>query len=647
MRTLFIVTCIMGIGMAVHAQFTYDYLRAADTYYQKADYSSAAGYYEKYLATSANTKIKTASYSPYTVSASVKKQKGPLSSRSQALYKLAESYRFLHDHARAATYYEKVLEEEFPLARFHYATSLRALGKYEEAEKEFNRYLDEYKTTDQYSDAAKKEVMSLRFIAEQLKKKDLKYYSIQKAAEPLNVQGANYAPVFISDSVMLFTTTRAEGHMNQVYATNVVKGDVNKFPLTQPGSMHQGIVSFTPDGNTLFLTRWTIQNAKKTSALYTSHKTGNGWSDPVLVDSIINVAGYNSQQPFVMPDGKHLLYASDRPGGAGGFDLWYAELDETGKPIRTANMGEVVNSLYDEQAPYYHAASGTLIFSANGRVGMGGYDFYYSKGSMDDWREPINFGYPVNSIKDDIHFVSRGGAKNLLEDVWLSSDREAVCCLELFYLKKIQPVKRIQGKVVACDDQTPLGGVTVQIIDTINNKVVYSQTTGGDGNYSFTLDAFQPLKAVAAASGFTTASLQFGDAVDEDAESLQNPAICLVRDIPPVETAIVLENVYYDFDKATLKPASHAALDKLAEMLESHPEIVVELSAHTDNIGTDAYNKRLSEARAQSCVNYLISKGIDAGRLQAKGYGATQPIASNDHAEGRQQNRRTEFKILK
>lgn len=411
--------------------------------------------------------------------------------------------------------------------------------------------------------------------------------------------------------------------------------------------MHQGIVSFTPDGNTLFLTRWTIQNAKKTSALYSSHKTGNGWSDPVLVDSIVNVAGYNSQQPFVMPDGKHLLYASDRPGGVGGFDLWYAELDETGKPIRTANMGEVVNSLYDEQAPYYHAASGTLIFSANGRVGMGGYDFYYSKGSMDDWREPINFGYPVNSIKDDIHFVSRGGAKNLLEDVWLSSDREAVCCLELFYLKKIQPVKRIQGKVVACDDQTPLGGVTVQIIDTINNKVVYSQTTGGDGNYSFTLDAFQPLKAVAAASGFTTASLQFGDAVDEDEESLQNPAICLVRDIPPVETAIVLENVYYDFDKATLKPASHAALDKLAEMLESHPEIVVELSAHTDNIGTDAYNKRLSEARAQSCVNYLISKGIDAGRLQAKGYGATQPIASNDHAEGRQQNRRTEFKILK
>jgi OOP family OmpA-OmpF porin len=661
-----IFTGIMGCSLlAAKAQFTYDYLKSADEYYSKANYSSAAEYYEKYLSLP-EKKGKTAAYNPYTIpTAAVKKNTGPLSSRQLAQYRIAESYRLLHDHGKAATHYAKVLEgnaAEFPLARYHYAVSLRALAKYEEAEKEFNRFLDEHTTPDQYTEAAKKEILSLRFIQTQLSKKDLKYYNIQKAAAPLNTKGSNYAPVWMSENTMLFTSTRVDsisgkklGHINQVYETILVNGapgDINKIALPQSSDMHQGIVTLTPDGNTLFLTRWAIENGKKVSGIYSSRKTANGWSDPVLLDSLVNAAMYNAQEPFVMPDGKTLLYASNKPGGYGGFDLWFAELDESGKPVRSGNLGEIVNSVFDEEAPYYHAASQTLIFSGNGRVGMGGFDFYYSKGAMGNWQAPVNFGYPVNSVKDDKYLVSRGTAKNVLEDVWLSSDREAVCCLELFYLKKVQPQKKISGKVVACNDQLPLEGVTVKIIDTINNKVVYTQTTRGDGSYTFTLDEYQPLTAVAAASGYSTATLPFGAPSDEDAESLTNPAICLVKDLPPVETAVVLEHVYYDFDKATLKEDSHAALDKLADMMRANPEIVVELSAHTDNIGKDKYNQKLSEARAKSCVAYLISKGIAANRLQAKGYGAAQPIAPNknedgsDNPEGRQQNRRTEFKVI-
>jgi len=432
-----------------------------------------------------------------------------------------------------------------------------------------------------------------------------------------------------------------------------VTGEVKPLPLPQANAMHQGVVSLTPNGNTLFLTRWTIVGGKKVSGIYSSSKTGNGWSEPVLLDSFINATGASTQQPFVMPGGKYLLYASDKTGGYGGFDLWYAELDENGKPLRTANMGEVINTASDEQAPYYHAPSAMLIFSGNGRVGMGGYDFFYSKGSMEKWAAPVNFGYPVNSVKDDIYLVSKGSARNVLEDVWLSSDREAVCCLELFFLKKVLPRKQVSGQVVSCDDKTPLPGVTISILDTIQNKVVYTQTTAGDGNYSFTLDEFQPLKAVATISGYGNGSLPFYTPPDEEAETLINPAICLVKDVPPVEEAVVMDNVYYDFDKATLKSASHASLDKLVALLNEHPDIVIELSAHTDNIGNETYNQRLSEARAQSCVNYLISKGIDKNRLQAKGYGSTQPIAPNtkedgsDNSEGRQMNRRTEFKVLK
>jgi OOP family OmpA-OmpF porin len=665
MKKIFATGILCCSILAANAQYTYEYLRAADNYYKKADYFSAAQYYEKYLGT-ASQKLKTAEYSPYTVATTTdKKAKVPVSSRQLALYRVAESYRLLHDHAKAATYYEKTLEAssaEFPLARYYYALELRALANYEQAEKEFTRFLDEHTTEDQYSESAKKELMSLRFIQTQLKKKDLKLYRVQKAAEPLNTEGANYAPVWLNDNILLFTSTRIDStggkkqsHINRVYATPVtdgVTGDIKPLPLPQASSMHQGVVSLTPDGNTLFLTRWMIAGGKKVSGIYSSRKAGDSWSEPVLLDSLINATGFSTQQPFVMPGGKYLLYASDKSGGYGGFDLWYAELDETGKPVRTANLGDVVNTVYDEQAPYYHAPSSTLVFSGNGRVGMGGYDFFYSKGSIDTWSLPVNFGYPVNSVKDDIYLVSKGGAKNVLEDVWLSSDREATCCLELFYLKKVIPKKQVSGQVVSCDDKLPLTGVTISIMDTVQNKVVYTQTTTGDGSYSFTLDEFQPLKAVATVSGYSNGSLPFYTPSDEEAELLINPAICLIKDVPPVNEVVVMDNVYYDFDKSTLKIESHASLDKLVDMMNAHPDIVIELSAHTDNLGNETYNQRLSEARAKSCVAYLIKKGIDKNRLQAKGYGATQPIAPNTHddgsdnPEGRQMNRRTEFKVL-
>lgn len=661
-----IATGILACSLiTANAQFTYDYLRAADNYYKKADYYSAAQYYEKYLGT-AKQKLKKEEYSPYTVAPSaVKKNNVPVSSKQLALYRVAESYRLLHDHTKAAQYYAQTLEEntsEFPLARYYYSVELRALGNYDQAEKEFNRFLDEHTSEDQYTESAKKELMSLRFIQAQLKKKDLKLYNVQKAGTPINTEGANYAPVWLNENTLLFTSTRIDStkgkdqsHINRVYTTPVnegLTGEVKLLSLSQANTQHQGVVSLTPDGNTLFLTRWMITGGKKVSGIYSSKKNGNDWSEPVLLDSLINASGASTQQPFVMPGGKYLLYASDKAGGYGGFDIWYAELDGSGAPIRTENLGPVINTIYDEQAPYYHAPSSTLVFSGNGRVGMGGYDFFYSKGEIDKWALPVNFGYPVNSVKDDIYFVSKGNARNVLEDVWLSSDREAVCCLELFYLRKLLPRKQVSGKVVACDNQLPLQGVTINILDTVQNKVVYTQTTASDGNYSFTLDEFQPLKAVATISGYGNGSLPFYTPVDEEAELLVNPAICLVKDVPPVNEAIVMDNVYYDFDKATLKKESYASLDKLVSLLNAHPEITIELSAHTDNKGNDEYNQRLSEARARSCVEYLISKGIDKGRLQAKGYGSLQPIAPNtnddgsDSAEGRQMNRRTEFKVL-
>lgn len=648
------------------AQFTYDYLKAADNYYRQADYNSAAEYYEKYLST-AKPVVNKEGFNPYTAQPTASRKKVAVSSRQQAVFYLAESYRRLHYPSKAVTYYKQTLEASetsFPLAGYHYATSLRALEQYEEAEKAFTRFLDTYKTDDAYSESARKEILSLRFVQDQLRKKDLRLYTVTRAGTPLNVKGANYAPAWLGESTLLFTSTRADsaaGGRNQVYTNRLyqalysegVAGSIAPAGLPQTGDYHQGVVSVTPDGNSMFITRWTIVQGIKRSAIYHSSKTGNGWSDPVVLDSVVNASGFNAQQPFVMEGGKYLLYASDKPGGHGGFDLWYATLDASGKPVSTTNLGEVVNTAYDEQAPYYHAASGTLVFSGNGRIGMGGYDFYYSKGSTAGFSEPVNFGYPVNSVKDDIYFVSRGTARNILEDVFLSSDRAAECCLELFSLKKIKPLKQVDGLVVTCDGNIPLAGAVIRIVDTVNNATVFTKTTGADGSYSFVMEEFKPLKAIASLSGYDTGSLQFHTPSDEEADKLVNPSLCLIKEAPPVEAIIVIENVYYDFDRSVLKETSYPALDKVVAMMNDHPAMVIEIGAHTDDKGAEAYNLKLSEARAASVVAYLVSKGIDKERLQAKGYGAALPVAPNrqedgkDNPAGRQQNRRTEFKVLK
>ena len=414
--------------------------------------------------------------------------------------------------------------------------------------------------------------------------------------------------------------------------------------------MHQGAVTLSPDGNKMIFSRWTIGDGKKRSALFISKKLDGKWSEPIALPATINEEGYNAQQPVMMPDGKTLVYSSDIPGGVGGFDLWSVTLDELDNAGTPTNLGPFINTNGDEHAPFYHVPSKTLVFSSNGRVGMGGFDFYYSKGDMGSWGEVNNFGYPVNSHKDDVYFASRGGANNILEDVLFSSDRDASCCLELFTLKKKNMPKTISGMIVSCDTKAPLEGATVSVKGA-DNSVVHAQVTGADEMYTFTIEDYQPLKAVASAADYQSGELNFDKPAELGSLALNNPDICL--DPIVIDKPVIVNNIYYDFDKANLREESYPELDKLVTMFEANPDIKVEISAHTDNIGKDAYNQRLSEARAKSVVDYLVKKGIKRSQLLPKGYAAKQPIAANqnedgtDNPEGRQQNRRTEFKVLK
>ena len=662
MKKIFFALVLVLAVSALNAQYVKDYLKAADKYYEKGDYSSAATYYEKYLNPEGSSE--QGEFSPYTPqSVSSKKSAASGEELKAVAYKLAESYRMLNYPAKAEPNYAKVVDDRtnYPVALYHYAVMQRALGKYADAEKNFKTFLTQYKTNDEYRREADRELKNLAFIQQQLVRKDLKYFTLSKAGNNLNATGASYAPAWSSGNRLVFTSTRPldslskeKKYMNRIYETVFSEGIPSPGGVTmmniEQDDEHQGITTLTPDGNTIYLTRWKDKKEKEAEILM-STKGNDGWSEPKKLHDDINPDGTNSRDPFVTADGKYLIFSSNRSGGQGGYDLWYAELTN-GIPGTPQNLGSAINTIYDEVAPFYHPASRSLIFSSNGYVGMGGFDFFSSKGYIGSFATPENLGYPVNSIKDDIYFTSRGGEKNMLEDVVLSSDRSSVCCLELFYLKKARPLKEISGRIVSCDPNKPITGGKISVIDTVNNKTIYTATVGADGSYSFTMPDHLPLKLDAEANGFIPRSMHVGLPADMEEIERAWPELCL-NPVPEEGESFVIENVYFDFDKATLREESFPALDEVVRMMNYYPNMEIELSAHTDAKGSDAYNLRLSDARAKSVLDYLVSKGIDAARLQSRGYGESQPVAPNtnadgsDNPEGRQQNRRTEFKVLK
>jgi outer membrane protein OmpA-like peptidoglycan-associated protein len=207
------------------------------------------------------------------------------------------------------------------------------------------------------------------------------------------------------------------------------------------------------------------------------------------------------------------------------------------------------------------------------------------------------------------------------------------------------------GLIVDCDTHQPLAGATVTLLDTVRQKTLRKITLDATGRYSFEVDPQRYYKIIAEKENYFTKSLYFTSDELTRVDSLDNPTLCLKH--YEVEKPIVLNNIYYDFGKATLRPESKVVLDTVVDMLIDNPRLMIEMSAHTDSVGSDRYNMKLSQARAQSCVDYLISKGISSQRLIAKGYGKTRPVAPNslpnhkDNPEGRQQNRRTEFKVLR
>ena len=563
-------------------------------------------------------------------------------------YQIGESYRLYQNYLNAEEWYYRIVSDStityYPLARLWYAVCLRANGRFNEAIRQLKHFINDSKGDDEYLIIANHELATCRFANEQYHYPDL--MKVERLKRDWNINGGNYV---------------ISGHDSSYYFTSssIGKKDINQVYLLQPFNSSPALIDFNSNkkdvqystpcvdsgGKHMYLTQWYKKDDKNILAIYVSTRNNNQWGEPVKLNGNINVEGYNSIQPFITPDGKKLFFASDKPGGMGGYDIWVSELDLNGEPINSTNLGSKINTPFDEEAPYYNAADAKLIFSSKGFVGLGGFDFFESDQVNSEWSTPVNMGYPMNSSKDDLYYYPEGSTGKF----YISSDRESECCLNIFegFSYKIS----IKGIVADCNAQQTHAEVKVSLVDSLSNSKINTAVTDVNGVYEFKITDRHPYNIVIEKAGYFTKQ-QAVPALDTSAiKTILMERACMQQYV--VNKPIEIKNILYDFNKATLRPESKLALDSLVSLLNNNPSIKIELSSYTDSFGSDEYNINLSQMRAKACVDYLIAKGIAINRLSAKGYGKAKPAEANtspdgsDNPEGRQQNRRTEFKVIK
>ncbi|RZL50236.1 MAG: hypothetical protein EOO93_23715, partial [Pedobacter sp.] len=434
-----------------------------------------------------------------------------------------------------------------------------------------------------------------------VKTNDNFYYT---SSRPITVAGKPEVIKAVKGETVV--TTKANPFINNIY---VAKEDVNAseisvkmLDLNLPKEMETAAISFNPEGTVAYFTAW---RDKEKYAIYQSKKVDEKWTAPTSLGLQINDKDFNSAQPFVTSDGKFLVFSSDRSGGLGKYDLWYASIRTDGSVGQPVNLGPEINTEADEKAPYYNSLTKKLLFSSDGRVGFGGLDFFESDGDFISWSKPVNMGYPFNSSKDDVYFTATNADASR---GYISSDRESACCLEIFAVKR--EYITISGIISDCKTKKPLNGVSVKMIDLDGEKSIVTDISG---KYEFKIDSRRPVKLNISKENYFALNKNYSYEEVAKADTLMHVDYCI--NSFKINVPIVLDNIYYEFNSAELTTSSQKTLDALVAIMDDNPEMEIELGAHTDDIGTDIYNLDLSERRAKSCLNYLVSKNIAENRM--------------------------------
>jgi peptidoglycan-associated lipoprotein len=591
--------------------------------------------------------------------------------RGYVAYKMGLCYSKLSMTARAASAYGNAIRYEYAdsTALLYMAQALQAEGKYAQAQQAYSDYL----AKDATSTVAENGLAGCSMALAQ-KGKPTRY--VVKNAKLFNSRRADYAPMFIDPTaadVLYFTTTNEKVTGNgKSEITGMKNGDIWMAKKNEKGEwqrpeavegelnteLDEGIMSFTPDGSTMYLTKARREPNSSTGVeIYTSQRSDAKWSAPVKYEITADtLSSYG--HPAVSPDGMWLYFASDMPGGSGGKDLWRVNLRD--KQGSLENMGEFINTPGDEMFPYVRTDS-ILYFASNGHPGFGGLDIFKATLTPSGGWKVENMGQPINSSADDFGITFGQG-----ESGYFSSNRTDGRGYDHIYSFVLPDLEIWISGWVLDKDEEPVPNAVIRIVgdDGSNQKAIAKP----DGTFRFPLQRGVSYVMLAGAKGYLNAKQEFtSDSAEENAEY----GVDFI--LASINKPVVVDNIFYDFDKATLRPESKTALDELAQVLRDNPNVTIEMASHTDRWGSEEYNINLSQRRAQSVIDYLISVGISPDRLQSQGYGKTRPktitkklarlhpqfkegdvltpeyiesLSEEDSEVADQINRRTEFQVL-
>lgn len=409
---------------------------------------------------------------------------------------------------------------------------------------------------------------------------------------------------------------------------------------------NQGALMLSHDGRYLFLAGCQWPEGFGSCDIYILEIAGNYLNDPVNAGNPPNSNAWDSQ-PSLAPDGRTLFFASTRQGGFGKSDIWKSYLQDDGTWSIPENLGPVINTYGDEMAPFIHADGKTLYFSSDRHPGLGGRDLFVSRLNDDgSWSKPVNLGFPVNTGNDEMNMVvtSRGLRAYISVKHDGGYGGYDIYEFDLDPSARPLPVTYVRGVVTDAIRGNPLEALCTLIDLETGREMVRTWSDSQNGSYLVCLPVNRSYAMHVAKEGYLFHSEHFSLSEAVTSVKPYQLDISLQPVLPGMTT--ILRNIFFPTGQWNLDERSMAELNTLVNFLEKNPDLVVEIGGHTDNVGTVAFNQHLSEQRARSVVNYLISKGISPDRLTWQGYGMSRPVASNDNEEGRTLNRRTEVKIL-
>ncbi|WP_345004559.1 OmpA family protein [Snuella lapsa] len=631
----YILVCIV-LMVSFTASAQYGKQKKADTLFNKFSFVKAAEVYKELIENKYN--------------------------EDYAVRRLADCYALLRDVKNAAKYYKKAVKQDnVPIEYYYnYAQALRGIEDYKGSREWMRRYKDSGGVT-----STKNFGKDGNFITSIFNAKQQYFLSKVNFNSKLSDFGA-----YEHDGKVYFASTRDEGvSVKRLYGWNEqpfldvyvtekgskepvdhkakLKGDVNSI-------YHDGPVAITKDGTTMYFTRndffKNIQEKDKKGInnikIYRATLKDSVWTD--VEDLSINNSEYTTQHPALSSDGKKLYFASDRPGGFGGSDIYVVDINEDGSLGNPENLGDVINTSGSEGMPFINN-EGTLFFSSDGHVGLGMLDIFATVADKDNKIiDVINLGVPVNSSKDDFSFFM--GEDGLTG--YIASNRSGGMGDDDIYAYNRVPLLNVEGVVTDAINKKPIANAIITLLDGNNKQIAYMETDE-EGYYEINIDRDVDYKITASQKKYEDDSESF------TTKNIETKVTTITKNLElnPVQDVVILaelNTIYFDFDKHNIRPDAALELDKIVNlMLNEYPGMVIRIESHTDSRGDLTYNDKLSIDRANSTYEYLISKGIDPARItEHQGFGERRLTNGCDGSvdceeSNHQLNRRTEFIVIK